>query len=146
MIWKYISNKNIVNTSGIANDSDLISALESKLQKKGFRTSSSSSKIIFKRIIYTSTHSGQNKLEHLKIIRNGIVTIKHLNEKTNIQITVDLLPLLFFSIFLGWVIGAIRFFVLDINALGFIIASIISSSLIYLIGYLIVKTEMEDVL
>ena len=67
--------------------------------------------IKFKRIVRNTTHSGQNKIEAMRILREGLIKIERIDsKKIRIFWEVNWDSLLFLSIAIGLVIGLIAGF------------------------------------
>ena len=102
--------------------------------------------IKFKRIVRNTTHSGQNKIEALKILREGLIRIEKIDSK-RIQIfwEVQLDSLLFLSILIGLVIGSIAGFASSMILISMVIG-LGSSTIVYFIGCSLIKSEIDEII
>ena len=102
--------------------------------------------IKFKRIVRNTTHSGQNKIEALKILREGLIRIEKIDSK-RIQIfwEVQLDSLLFLSILIGLVIGLIAVFASSMILIAMVIG-LGSSTIVYFIGCSLIKSEIDEII
>nr|WP_319511012.1 hypothetical protein [uncultured Draconibacterium sp.] len=101
--------------------------------------------IKFKRIVRITTHSGQNKIEAMKIVREGLIGIERIDsKKIKIFWEVKLDSLLFLSISIGLLIGAIAGFVSSMIIISLIIG-LLFSAIMYFIGCSIVKSTIDDI-
>lgn len=101
--------------------------------------------IEFKRIVRNTTHSGKNKIEALKILREGFVRIEK-NGSYKIQIfwEVKLETLLFLSIMVGLIIGLLVGLT-DSGIVLSIITGLLFSLIKYFIGYLVIKMKIDRI-
>ena len=101
--------------------------------------------IKFKRIVRNTTHSGQNKIEAMKILREGLIRIERIDsKKIRIFWEVKLDSLLFLSISIGIVIGLIAGFASSMIIISMIIG-LLFSTIMYFIGSSIVKSEIDEI-
>jgi hypothetical protein len=101
--------------------------------------------IKFKRIVRNTTHSGQNKIEAMKIFREGLIRIERVDsEKIRIFWEVKLDSLLFLSISIGLVIGLIAVFTSSMIIISMIIG-LLFSTITYFIGCSIVKSKIDEI-
>ncbi len=101
--------------------------------------------IKFKRIVRHTTHSGQNKIEAMKILREGLIRIEKVDSmKIRIFWEVKLDSLLFLSISIGLVIGLIAGFASSMIIISMIIG-LLFSTIMYFIGYSIVKSKINEI-
>lgn len=101
--------------------------------------------IKFKRIVRITTHSGQNKIDAMKIVREGLIGIERIDsKKIKIFWEVKLDSLLFLSISIGLLIGAIAGFVSSMIIISLIIG-LLFSAIMYFIGCSIVKSTIDDI-
>ncbi|WP_163322357.1 hypothetical protein [Draconibacterium mangrovi] len=134
----------------IHEDSDLyIDSFKKKLQET-LRTFEAQSEIqndtiTFKRIVRNTTHSGQNKIDAMKLVREGIIRIERI-DTTKIRIVweVKLDALLFLSISIGLLIGLLTLFVSSMILISMIIG-LLFASITYFIGCSIVKSQIDKI-
>ncbi len=89
--------------------------------------------VLFKRIVRNTTHSGKNKMEALKILREGIIKIEKIDSKhLKIYWEVNLDTIIFLSFLIGLFIGLMVQF-----AGSIILISLISGLLFFIISYFI---------
>jgi hypothetical protein len=101
--------------------------------------------IKFKRIVRNTTHSGQNKIEAMKILREGLIRIERIDsKKIRIFWEVKLDSLLFLSISIGLVIGLIAGFASSMIIISMIIG-LLFSTITYFIGCAIVKSKIDEI-
>ena len=131
-------------------DSDLyIDSLKKKIQEtlRNFEAQSENQNdtIKFKRIVRNTTHSGQNKIEAMKILREGLIRIERI-DSTKIRIfwEAKLDSLLFLSISIGLVIGLIAGFASSMIIISIIIG-LLFSTITYFIGCSIVKSKIDEI-
>lgn len=131
-------------------NSDLyIDSFKKKIQEtlKNFEAQSEiqNDTIKFKRIVRNTTHSGQNKIEAMKILREGLIGIERIDsKKIRIFWEVKLDSLLFLSISIGLVIGLIAGFASSMIIISMIIG-LLFSIIIYFIGCSIVKSKIDEI-
>ena len=102
--------------------------------------------IKFKRIVRNTTHSGQNKIEAMKILREGLIRIEKVDsKKIRIFWEVKLDSLLFLSISTGLVIGLIAGFASSMIIISMIIG-LLFSTIAYFIGGSIVKSKIDEII
>nr|WP_321358067.1 hypothetical protein [uncultured Draconibacterium sp.] len=131
-------------------DSDLyIDSFKKKIQEtlRNFEAQSEiqNDTIKFKRIVRNTTHSGQNKIEAMKIVREGLIRIERI-DSTKIRIfwEAKLDSLLFLSISIGLVIGLIAGFASSMIIISIIIG-LLFSTITYFIGCSIVKSKVDEI-
>lgn len=109
--------------------------VQEKLQELDAKSELNNGTIQFERIVRNTTHSGQNKIEALKILREGFVRIEE-NGAHKIQILweVKLDTLLFLSIMVGLIVGLIVGFT-DSGIVLSIITGLLFSIITYFVGY-----------
>ena len=101
--------------------------------------------IKFKRIVRNTTNSGLNKIEAMKILREGLIRIERIDsKKIRIFWEVKLDSLLFLSISTGLVIGLIAGFASSMIIISMIIG-LLFSTIIYFIGCSIVKSKIDEI-
>jgi hypothetical protein len=101
--------------------------------------------IKFKRIVKSLALSGKNKIEGMKLVREGLIKIERINSKRiRIFWEVKLDTLLFISILIGLVIGLISGFASSLIAFSTIIG-LLFSSITYFIGCSIVKSKIDEI-
>ena len=101
--------------------------------------------IKFKRIVRNTTHSGQNKIEAMKILREGLIRIEKIDSKRiRIFWEVQLDSLLFLSILIGFVIGLIVGFASSMILISMVIG-LGSSTIVYFIGCSFIKSEIDEI-
>ena len=149
---KYMSLLKYSNTEErtIHVNSDLyIDSFKKKIQEtlRNFEAQSEIQKdsIKFKRIVRNTTHSGQNKIEAMKILREGLIRIERIDsKKIRIFWEVKLDSLLFLSISIGIVIGLIAGFASSMIIISVIIG-LLFSTIMYFIGCSIVKSKIDKI-
>ncbi|KJF42932.1 hypothetical protein [Draconibacterium sediminis] len=101
--------------------------------------------ITFKRMVRNTTHSGQNKIEAMKLVREGLIRIERV-DTTKIRIVweVKLDALLFLSISVGLVIGLLALFASSMILISMLI-ELLFSSIMYFIGCSIVKSQIDKI-
>jgi hypothetical protein len=101
--------------------------------------------IKFKRIVRNTTHFGQNIIEAMKILREGLIRIERVDsKKIRIFWEVKLNSLLFLSITIGLVIGLIAVFASSMIMISIIIG-LLFSTIMYFIGCSIVKSKIDEI-
>ena len=101
--------------------------------------------IKFKRIVRATTHSGQNKIEAMKIVREGLIRIERIDsKKIRISWEVKLNSLLFLSISIGLLIGLVAGFASSMIIISIIIG-LLFSTIMYFIGCSIVKSKIDEI-
>lgn len=101
--------------------------------------------IKFNRIVRNSTHSGQNKLEAMKMLREVLIRIERIDsEKIRIFWEVKLDSVLFLSISIGLVIGLIAGFASSMIIIPMMIG-LLFSTIMYFIGCSIVKSKIDKI-
>jgi len=101
--------------------------------------------IKFKRIVRNTTHSGQNKIEAMKILREGLIRIEKIDSKRiRIFWEVQLDSLLFLAILIGLVIGLIAGFASSMILISMVIG-LGSSTIVYFIGCSLIKSEIDEI-
>jgi hypothetical protein len=101
--------------------------------------------IKFKRIVRNTTHSGQNKIEAMKILREGLIRIEKIDSKRiRIFWEVQLDSLVFLSILIGLVIGLIAGFASSMILISMVIG-LGSSTIAYFIGCSLIKSEIDEI-
>ena len=101
--------------------------------------------IKFKRIVRNTTHSGQNKIEAMKIVREGLIKIVRVDSnKIRIFWEVKLDSLVFLSISIGLLIGLIAVFASSMIITSMIIG-LLFSIITYFIGCSIVKSKIDEI-
>lgn len=84
------------------------SNIQNDLQTEGYSTEFCNNTLIFKRLVRNTTHSGMNKVEALKVFREGLFRIEiKAPDIIEIYCEVSLEHLLFFSCLTGLIIGCI---------------------------------------
>ncbi len=132
-------------------NSDLyIDSFKKKIQEtlKNFEAQSEiqNDTIKFKRIVRNTTHSGQNKIEAMKILREGLIRIEKVDsKKIRIFWEVKLDSLLFLSISTGLGIGLIAGFASSMIIISMIIG-LLFSTIAYFIGGSIVKSKIDEII
>jgi hypothetical protein len=102
--------------------------------------------IKFKRIVRNTTHSGQNKIEAMRIVREGLIRIERIDsKKIRISWEIKLDSLLFLSISFGLVIGLIAGFASSMIIISMIIG-LLFSTVMYFVGCLIVKSKIDEII
>jgi hypothetical protein len=120
--------------------------VQEKLQELDAKSVLNNGTIQFERIVRNTTHSGQNKIEALKILREGFVQIeKNGSHKIQIFWEVKLDTVLFLSIMVGLIIGLIAGFT-DSGIVLSIITGLLFSILVYLIGYSVIKIRIDRII
>ncbi|WP_319479351.1 hypothetical protein [uncultured Draconibacterium sp.] len=116
-----------------------------KLKELEARSEVKINTIEFERTVRNTTHSGENKREALKILREGFVRIEK-NGSNKIQIfwEVKLDILLFLSIMVGLIIGLIVGFI-DSGIVLSIITGLLFSIMVYFIGYSVIKIKIDRI-
>lgn len=131
-------------------DSDLyIDSFKKKIQESlrniDARSEFHNDTIKFKRIVRNTTHSGQNKMEAMKILREGLIRIERMDSKQiKIFWTVKLNSLLLLSITIGLAIGLIAGFASSMIIISMIIG-LLFSTLMYFIGCSMVKSKIDEI-
>ena len=101
--------------------------------------------IKFKRIVRITTHSGQNKIEAMKMLREGIIRIEKIDsKKIRIFWEVKLDSLLLLSISIGLLIGLIAGFASSMIIISIIIG-LLFTSITYFIGGSIIKSKIDEI-
>lgn len=101
--------------------------------------------IKFKRIVRNTTHSGQNKIEAMKILREGLIRIEKIDSmRIRIFWEVQLDSLLFLAILIGLVIGLIAGFASSMILISIVIG-LGSSTIVYFIGCSLIKSEIDEI-
>lgn len=134
----------------IHEDSDLyIDSFRNKIQERlrNFEAQSEiqNDTITFKRMVRNMTRSGQNKIEAMKLVREGLIRIERV-DTTKIRIfwEVKLDALLFLSISVGLVIGLLALFASSMILISMLIG-LLFSSIMYFIGCSIVKSQIDKI-
>ncbi|WP_319500683.1 hypothetical protein [uncultured Draconibacterium sp.] len=134
----------------IHEDSDLyIDSFKKKIQEtlRNFEAQSEiqNDTITFKRIVRNTTHSGQNKFEAMKLVREGIIRIERIDAtKIRIFYEVKLDALLFLSLSIGLLIGLIAGFASSMILISMLIG-LLFSTITYFIGCSIVKSKIDEI-
>ena len=122
-----------------------IKKVQGKLRELEAKSVLNNDTIQFERIVRNTTHSGQNKIEALKILREGFVRIeKNGSHKIKIFWEVKLDTLLFLSVMVGLIIGLVTGFAGSGIALS-IITGLLFSIIAYFIGYSVVKIRIDQI-
>ncbi|MDX8338276.1 hypothetical protein SLH46_03705 [Draconibacterium sp. IB214405] len=102
--------------------------------------------IKFKRIVRSTTHSGQNKIEAMKLVREGLIRIERI-DSTKIRIfwEVKLDAVLFLSVSIGLLIGLIAGFAGSMILISTIIG-LLFSAIMYFVGCSIVKSKINELI
>lgn len=101
--------------------------------------------IKFKRMVRNTTHSGQNKFEAMKIVREGLIRIERVDAaKIRIFWEVKLDALLFLSISIGLLIGLLAGFASSMILIAMLIG-LLFSTITYFIGCSIVKSKIDEI-
>ncbi|WP_321997767.1 hypothetical protein [Draconibacterium orientale] len=101
--------------------------------------------IKFKRLVRNTTHSGQNKFEAMKIVREGLIRIERIDAaKIRIFWEVKLDALLFLSISIGLLIGLLAGFASSMILIAMLIG-LLFSTITYFIGCSIVKSKIDEI-
>jgi len=102
--------------------------------------------IIFKRIVRNTTHSGMNKIEAMKILREGLIQIEKVApNKIKISWEIKLDSLLFVTILVGLAVGLIARFSDSTIAIS-IVYGLIFSVAVYFVGYTFIKTKIDRII
>ncbi len=102
--------------------------------------------IKFKRIVRNTTHSGMNKLEALKILREGLIRIaKKDSRKVEIFWEVNLDTLVFLSFLVGAVIGLLVALVSSSLTVSMLIG-LLFSMIAYFIGGSSIKAKIDEII
>lgn len=149
MILNEIKTKQIVDIkSNSEKEIDkLLNLLTLKFNELGLFTELSSNKIIFSRNVQMTTHSGHNKLEFFKILRKGMIDIKPLEKNLiEVMIIVNRNYLNVSSLLIGLLIFIFSYLYYE-NALNESIKfGILTLSVIYIIGYLFLKSRISELI
>lgn len=101
--------------------------------------------IKFKRIVRILALSGQNKIEGMKLVREGLIRIERINSKRiRIFWEVKLDTVLFISFLIGLVIGLISGLASSLIIFSMIIAFLFST-ITYFIGCSIVNSKIDEI-
>lgn len=123
----------------------LMKKIQLKLRNIEARSEITNDTILFKRIVRSTTHSGENKREAMKILRDGQIRIRKINSnKIEIFWEVELDTLLFLSMVIGLVIGLIAGFASSMIIISMIIGSLFSI-IAYFIGCSIIKSKIDEI-
>ena len=102
--------------------------------------------LLFKRVVRNTTHYGENQREAWKILREGLIRIEKIgSNRIRIYWEVKLDILIFLSILIGLLLGLIGF----VSSIGIFWNIIIGFTIIiitYIVGFLIVKTEIDGII
>ncbi|WP_297099503.1 hypothetical protein [uncultured Draconibacterium sp.] len=102
--------------------------------------------ITFKRIVRITTHSGRNKIEAMKLVREGLIRIERVGtKKIRIFWEVKLDALVFLSISIGLLFGLIALLASSMILISTIIG-LLFSAIMYFIGCSIVKSKIDGIL
>ncbi len=110
------------------------------------RTEIQDDTILFKRIVRNTTHSGMNKVEAMKILREGSIQIKKMGSnriKVIWKIKID--SLLFMSVFSGLVIGLMVGFT-GSTIITSIACGLASSVIVFSVGYVWIGVEIDRIM
>ena len=129
-------------------DSKRISSnLKSMLQELGLKTFIESDVIKFHKIYKSTTDSGQNKTEAMKILRSGKIKLSYdPDNKIVIAYNVNLDALKFMSVLLSILIGFFRWTIYDSNSLVSIFIGLITLFLTYSLGYIYSENKMNNII
>lgn len=119
--------------------------LQEKLKNIEAKSEIQNDTIAFKRVVRNTTHSGINKIEALKILREGFVRIEKVDSnKVQIFLEVKLDVILFLSFLIGLFIGLITAFAGSSFSLSIIIG-LLFSIVTYLIGCSIIQRKIDEI-
>ena len=150
-LLKYSSTieKKIHGNSDLYIDS-LMKKIQGKLRNIEAQSETTNDTIIFKRIVRSTTHSGENQREAMKILRDGRIRIRKINSnKIEIFWEVKLDTLLFLSITIGLVLGIVLGLFVESGVLMIISSIIIGlffSTITYLFGLNSILTTINEIL
>jgi len=118
--------------------------IQGKLRILEAQSETQNDTILFKRVMRSTTHSGQNKIEALKILREGLIGIERIDSKRiRIFWEVKLDSLLFLSIVIGFIIGLIAGFASSKIIISMIIG-LLFSTISYFIGCAVIKSKIDE--
>lgn len=119
--------------------------LQEKLKNIEAKSEIQNGTIAFKRVVRNTTHLGINKIEALKILREGFVRIEKVDSnKVQIFLEVKLDVILFLSFLIGLFIGLITAFAGSSFSLSIIIG-LLFSIVTYLIGCSIIQRKIDEI-
>ena len=111
----------------------------------GFRTGTESYGISFKRKIITITHSGENRVDAMKIFRDGNIYISAENNQLNVNWSVKLDSLYFLSSLISIVVGFMTSFFLNFQLFFSIITGLTVFVILNIIGILIINLKINEI-
>ena len=146
---KLLRYSNTIEKAVQGNTDPYIESFKKKIQEKLKELEAKSQvridTIEFERIVRNTTHSGKNKTEALKILREGFIRIEKKGvHKIQIFWEVKLDTLLFLSIMAGLVIGLVVGLSGSKIVLS-IISGLLFSILAYSIGYAVIKMKIDKI-
>jgi hypothetical protein len=118
--------------------------IQEKLKAIECRSEIEGDTIHFKRIVRNTTHSGMNKVEAMKILREGAIGIERMNSgKIKIYWKVKLDAILFLSILTGIVIAVIAGFASSKLIISMAIG-VLFSIITYFAGCSVIKSKIDE--
>ncbi len=130
-----------------ADSKRIFSNLKSILHELGLKTFTELDVIKFQKIYKSTTDSGQNKTEAMKILRSGEIKLSYdPDNKIVIAYNVNQDVLKFMSVLLSILIGFFRWTIYDSNSLVSIFIGLITLFLTYSLGYIYSENKMNNII
>ena len=126
---------------------EILRKLEIILKEQDYITEIKNRELEFKKRYRSSTNTGENNREVFKILRNGQFKFLPLpNGEIQLIFNVDLSHLLFMSIFFGVLVLLIGWIFTDYNLTFIGLLSFFATAILFIIGNLIIKIEIGDLI
>jgi len=111
----------------------------------GFRTGIESFGVSFKRKIKTITHSGENRIDAMKIFREGNIYIFIESKQINVNWLVKLDTLYFLSFMIGLVIGFVTNFLFNYSLFISFVTGLTGLIVFVIVGILIIRSRIDEI-
>lgn len=146
-MFLYLIDSHTIKGDYLENSERLIQSFIGCLGMMNVSTEIQSNKIYFKNIRKCSTDLGENKINAIKLLREGEIYFTSISSsEINILLKVNLEYLIFMSVLFGVVIGFIVWFYFGCSLDLALLLLILLSVLVYVIGRFVIKEKMKSLI